>query len=41
MAKKIGIISDSHKRSDIALEAIDILKSQKVDILIRRRYSGT
>ncbi|ASM38825.1 MAG: YfcE family phosphodiesterase [Campylobacter sputorum] len=31
---KIGIISDSHKRSDIALEAIDILKSQKVDILI-------
>lgn len=31
---KIGVISDSHKRSDIAFEAINILKSQKADILI-------
>lgn len=31
---KIGIISDSHKRSDIALDAIKILQSQSVDLLI-------
>lgn len=31
---KVGIISDSHKRSDVALEAIDILKKENVDILL-------